>query len=57
MFDPPSTAAGVVGIAVPTLHGARLLFDDMRKIVDAPKAVANPKDDLLSIDMALEVLK
>jgi len=30
MFDPLSTAAGVVGIAVPALHGTRLLFDEVK---------------------------
>lgn len=57
MAEPLSTAATVVGIAVPALHGTRLLLDDIQKIVDAPKAVATLKEDLRSVDMALEALK
>jgi Fungal N-terminal domain of STAND proteins len=57
MADPLSAAASVVGIAVPALHGTRLLLDDIQNIVDAPKAVASLKEDLLSVDMAIEALK
>ena len=57
MADPLSTAASVVGIAVPALHGARLLLDDIQNIVDAPKAVATLKEDLRAVDIVLEELK
>lgn len=33
MADPLSIAASVVGIAVPALHGARLLLSDIQKIL------------------------
>jgi len=54
MFDPLTTAAGVVGIAVPAPRGTRVLFDDIQKIADAPKAVVNLKEDLLSVDWRAE---
>jgi hypothetical protein len=57
MADPLSVAASLVGLAVPALHGTRLLFDDIQNIVDAPKAVASLKEDLVSVDMAIEALK
>lgn len=57
MTDPLSAAASVVGLAVPALHGTRLLLDDIQNIVDAPKAVASLKEDLLSVDLAIEALK
>jgi hypothetical protein len=57
MADPLSVAASLVGLAIPALHGTRLLFDDIQNIVDAPKAVASLKEDLVSVDMAIEALK
>jgi Fungal N-terminal domain of STAND proteins len=57
MADPLSAAASIVGLTVPALHGVRLLLDDIQNIVDAPKAVASLKEDLLSVDMAIEALK
>ena len=57
MPDPLSIAAGVVGVTVPALHGARLLLDDLWKIADAPKAVESLKADLTSIDTALQSLQ
>lgn len=57
MADPLSATASVVSIALPALHGMRLLLDDIQKIVDAPKAVATLKEDLRSVDTVLEALK
>jgi len=57
MADPLSIGAGVVGIIVPALHGARLLLDDLRCIIDAPKAIETLKEDLCSVEMALTSLQ
>lgn len=57
MGDPASAAAGIVGIIVPALHGIRLLREDIVNISDAPKAIASLKEDLLSVEMAIEALK
>jgi len=57
MPDPLSVAASIVGITVPALHGTRLLLDDLNKIIDAPKAVQNLKDDVTSAEMALQSLQ
>ena len=56
MADPLSVAASVVSLAIPALHGIRLLRD-IQNIIDAPKAVVGLKEDLLSVDMAIEALK
>jgi len=57
MADPLSTAANIVGVAIPALRAMRLLLDDIQNIVDAPKAVASLKEDLRSLEVALETLK
>jgi hypothetical protein len=57
MADPLTVAASVVGITVPALHGTRLLLDDLHRIKDAPEAVKNLKEDILSVDMALNSLQ
>lgn len=49
-------ALGVFGIVVPALQGVRRLLEDIDNIVKAPKDVASLKDDLLSVEMALEGL-
>lgn len=57
MADPLSISAGVVGLAVPALHAARLLLDDLRNIKDAPKAVKRLESDVQSVERALTSLK
>jgi hypothetical protein len=57
MADPLSIGAGVVGIIVPALHGTRLLLDDLRCIIDAPKTIETLKEDLCSVEMALTSLQ
>lgn len=57
MADPLSIGAGVVGIIVPALHGSRLLLDDLRCIIDAPKAIGTLKEDICSLEMALNSLQ
>jgi len=57
MTDPLSVAASIAGIAVPALHGTRLLLDDLQGIIDAPKSVEGLKEDLRSVDMALQSLQ
>jgi len=57
MGDPFSAAASVFGIAVPALHGMRLLLDDIQNIKDAPKLVLSLADDLESTEVALKSLQ
>jgi hypothetical protein len=57
MSDPFTITAGVVGIVVPALHGARLLIDDLKKITDAPRVVTSLETDLTSVSSSLESLK
>jgi hypothetical protein len=57
MADPLSISAGVVGIIVPALHGSRLLLDDVRHIIDAPKALETLKTNLQSVELALTSLQ
>ena len=57
MSDPVSAASAVVGLVVPALHGAKLLLDDLQKIIDAPKAVAALKGDIASVLSNLELLQ
>lgn len=57
MGEPLSAAAGVVGIVVPAMHGARLLLNDVEKIREAPKTVAVLKEELEGLVLATEGLK
>lgn len=57
MADPLSVAAGVVGLVVPALHGLRLLRTDVDRIVGAPQAVAELKEDVTSLDHSVALLK
>lgn len=57
MADPLTITASIVGVAVSALHGTRLLLDDLRKIVDAPKVVEDLKSDLTAIETALQCLQ
>lgn len=57
MADPLSIRAGVIVIIVPALHGSRLLLDDLRRIIDAPKALEMLKTHLSSVEMALTSLR
>jgi len=57
MTDALSVAANIVGVAVAALHGTRLLLDDLKGIIDAPKAITTLKDDLLSVDTALKSIQ
>jgi len=50
-------AANIVGIAVPALHGARLLLDDIQQIRGAPKAIIGLKNELRSLEMAYQSLQ
>lgn len=57
MAEPLSVAASVVGVAVPALHGIRLLLDDLQKLKDAPKTVKRLEEDVRSVDNALTTLQ
>jgi len=50
-------AASVVGIGVPALHAARLLLNDIQQIKGAPKAINALKNELRSLEMALQSLQ
>ncbi|KAL9082767.1 MAG: hypothetical protein Q9165_008789 [Trypethelium subeluteriae] len=57
MPDPLSTAAGVVGIAVPALHGIRLLLEDLEHFKNAPKTVKRLLEDVQSVNTSLQSLQ
>lgn len=57
MADPLSIAASVVGVAVPALHGTRLLLDDLQKLKDAPRTVRRLEEDVHSVEVALTILQ
>lgn len=50
-------AGSVVGIAVPALHGTRLLLDDLQKLKDAPETILRLKEDVHSVELALTTLQ
>lgn len=57
MAEPLSVAAGIIGIVVPALHGARLLKEDVQKITDAPKVIADLRDDLTALETNLQSIQ
>jgi len=57
MTDPLSVAASIISITVPALHCARLLFNDLSNIIDAPQTVQTLKDDVASVETALYSLR
>jgi hypothetical protein len=57
MAEPLSVGAGIVGIIVPALHGARLLLDDIEQIRGASKAIIGLKNELGFLKMALQSLQ
>lgn len=57
MADPLSIAASVVGVAVPALHGTRLLLDELQKLKDAPKTVRRLEEDGHAVKLALTTLQ
>ncbi|KAH8894308.1 hypothetical protein GQ53DRAFT_839923 [Thozetella sp. PMI_491] len=56
-MDPLSLTLGIVGAVPPTLHGVRLLVDDIQKIRDAPDTVNSIRDELLIIDTTVASLE
>ncbi|KAI7264947.1 hypothetical protein KC343_g2759 [Hortaea werneckii] len=57
MAEAVGLAAGIIGIVVPALHGARLLLRDLEKITNVPDAMAKLKEDVASISASLVLLK
>jgi len=57
MTDGLSVAANVVGVVVAALHGTRLLLDDLKDVIDAPKAISALKEDLICVDTALKSIQ
>lgn len=56
MADALSVAAGIVSLAVPALHGARVLLNDLEKIINAPDTVKRLKEEANSIIKDLSLL-
>lgn len=56
MGEPLSSAAGVVGIVFPAMHGTRQLLNDIEKIRGAPATVAGLKKELEGVFLATERL-
>ena len=50
-------ATSVVNVTVPALHGLRLLAVDLNKIVEAPRSIQKIKDDVSSVEMAIQSLQ
>lgn len=57
MTEALSTAAGIVGITVPALHGVRLLLDDIQRIIDAPSTVKSLEAEVLHVQEVLALLQ
>ena len=57
MAEGLGATASVVGIVVPALHGVRLLFDDLKKIIEAPEVVASLATEVEALRLSLESLK
>ncbi|KAJ3569925.1 hypothetical protein NPX13_g5914 [Xylaria arbuscula] len=54
MADPLSTAASVVGIVVPALHGIRLLLDDLEKLSDVPETVKSLEGEIRLVEATIQ---
>ncbi|KAI8633500.1 hypothetical protein F5Y19DRAFT_244074 [Xylariaceae sp. FL1651] len=54
MGDPLSTAASVVGIVVPALHGFRLLMNDLERLTDAPETVKSLKQEINLVEVTTQ---
>ena len=57
MADPLSVTAGIVGIAVPALHGTRLLLNDLESIREAPKTIQRLTDDVRAVEGTLSLIQ
>jgi hypothetical protein len=52
-----SASAGIDGVVVPALHGARLLSNDLDKIKNTPEVVERLIEEVNSISAKLGLLK
>ncbi|WPH01832.1 Hypothetical protein R9X50_00468600 [Acrodontium crateriforme] len=57
MADFLSVSAGAVGIAVPALHAMRILLNDVKSIIDAPKDVERLRNNLIAVEEAYKSLQ
>jgi hypothetical protein len=57
MADPLSATASIVGIAVPALHGIRLLLNDLERIKEAPKTIQRLRDDVRAVEGILDLIQ
>lgn len=57
MAEPLSTAASVIGVIAPALHGIRLLLDDIQKMKDAPETIQALQDHLYRVSLAISSLQ
>jgi len=55
-MDGVSAAAGIVGLVVPVIHAARILFDDINSILGAPETITLIRQDLESLRKTLAAL-
>jgi len=55
-MDGVSAAAGIVGLVVPVIHAARILFDDINSILGAPETITLIRQDLESLKKTLAAL-
>lgn len=56
MADPLGVSASVAGLVALALHGARMLIEDVNKIIDAPKSLEDLQSDLTLVKASLESL-
>ncbi|KAL4885199.1 hypothetical protein BJY04DRAFT_214537 [Aspergillus karnatakaensis] len=57
MAYPLSITASIVGITVPTLHGVRLLLDDLQNIKDAPDILKDLRESICGVESTLASLQ
>lgn len=57
MADPLGVSASVAGLVALALHGARLLMEDVNKIIDAPKSLEDLQSELTFVTLSLESLE
>jgi hypothetical protein len=57
MAEALGVASSIAGLAVPALHGARLLLDDLQKINEAPREVKRLQEEVSSVETAVTSLQ
>lgn len=57
MGETLAAAAAIVGLTVPTLHGIRLLTDDLNKVINAPRVIQRLTDELQLVHLSVACLQ